>query len=170
MAHDWDFGECRAEQHYSCIIKELDEDGELLEEYWRGFLVDGYSREDYLDFVYEFCDNELIRDKYNLRHHYYTRRFNDGTIDENLYEVLVKLNEMGIKTLMSCQGTDQEWTDYPCPTDGHSVTAYIGVENIPETLKKALENNDKVALSEKGFYAKGRKNNKDFATIILNAL
>jgi hypothetical protein len=170
VAHEWDFKEDSPERHYSCVIKEYDENGALAEEYWKGFPFECFDRDEYMRFVDEFCDCFEMRDKYNLRHHFVTRRFNDGSIDERLRDLLFDLNDMGIKTDFSCQGTDAEWTDYPCPVDAHSVTAYIQTNSIPEELREKLKNDERIKFSAARIMSTKREYNAVFADIIMEAI
>lgn len=102
------------------------------------FNVDEQTVSDYERFYSSFCSDVVYREKYNLRHESVTRPTLIGKVDEKLVSVISKLNELGISTNYSCQGTGDEWTDYPGPTDGHSELAYISFARIPPALEAEL--------------------------------
>jgi hypothetical protein len=175
VAHTWDFLDCDGDKHFSCLVKEYDDDRNLINEYWRGFRisedmrqmsyskhkdwveahdnfakdskllnekpgfrVDRITMREYRKFFRIFCSDAAYRERYNLRHERVTRPALTGKVDEKLVNVISKLNELGISTNYSCQGTVDEWTDYPSPTDGHSELAYISFARIPPALEAEI--------------------------------
>lgn len=90
--------------------------------YWR---IAEFSEESLQQFMREFLGDPKTRDAYHSRHRVATRPNNTPEIDEELKPLIERLNQLGLITQVSCQGTRDPWADGPAPTDGHSRTAYV---------------------------------------------
>ena len=133
-----------------------------------GFVIDEQTQHKYEEFITEFCSNIHCRDLYNLRHDFTYIRTDE--IDKLLYEVIIILNEIGVKTHCSCQGTDENWTDFPCPIKRHSGLAYISVEELPDKLRERIEDDNRLSVRDNCISTVKWVYNKNFSEILIDAV
>jgi len=133
-----------------------------------GFALDSQTKQKYEEFIEEFCSDIHCRDKYNLRHDFiYNISYG---IDTRLNNAIIILNEIGVKTHCSCQGTDERWTDYPHPKEAHSVLAYIYVNNISTQIIASIKKDKRLRYRENCISTVKRKYNKFFSEILTDAI
>ena len=132
-AHSDDFLD-QDEGCYTCQIRVTNIDNKVLGEYYRKFLVSKFSIQHYNKFVEKFCKNEEYREQFNV----IRDRTNSPVtheIDREIKHIILRLNDIGLKTTHSCCGTSTEFSDRPHLSDGHSVLAYIIFNHrLPKTF------------------------------------
>lgn len=131
-AYNDDFHPDNDEGCYTCTIRVFDTNNNIVDEYYRHFLINDFSDKHYNNFILKFCRDVNYREKYNIKNDFEEER-NTNEIDEELVNIIARLNLLGLRTLYSCQGTKTPWMDKPHKSDGHSVTAYITfVDKLPD--------------------------------------
>jgi hypothetical protein len=75
---------------------------------------------------------------------------------------------MGLKTIYSCQGTKNEFSDRPRQTDGHSILAYIYFQkSLPPIFLKLVSLYDLfLTINNNTIYSKKRRFNEHFNPIL----
>lgn len=165
-----DFADENEEGSYTCGIKIFDENNKLIDEYVRLFKVSDFSRKHYMRFVDEFCNNIDYRESFNIKNEQTEIRDNDE-IDEEIRDLIKELNELGLTTVYSCQGTKDKWSDRPCKSDGHSIDAYIIFSNgLPRDFLDILQKNNILYVCHNEVRTLNRKNNKMFPQIMKEAI
>ncbi len=126
-AHQEDFNNVDDEGCFTCTISILTKDNVLEGEYYRLFPIRQFKKQHYHKFMEKFCTNNKYREQFNIKLE--KEKSSLSNIDTEIKDVIDKLNEIGMKTIHSCQGTKDEFNDRPHISDGHSVTAYIMFKN-----------------------------------------
>jgi hypothetical protein len=122
-AHSDDFGDSD-EGCYNCQIRVLNPDGKVTGDYYRRFLMSKFRIQHYHQFVEKFCKDEEYREQFNVLH-YKTDSVISHDIDMEIRHIILRLNDLGLKTTHSCCGTKTPFSDRPHVSDGHSVLGYI---------------------------------------------
>lgn len=134
FAYTDDFHPDNDEGCYTCTVRIVNEYNSLDGEYYRLFLIKNFNEKHYKNFIRKFSNNIEYRDQFNYKHDYIERR-DSNIIDEEIGEVIAELNNLGLNTQYSCQGTKDIWSDRPNKGDGHSVMAYIKfLEKLPSSF------------------------------------
>lgn len=151
---------------FTCDVK-VYSDGKLDSEYYRKFLIRKYKKQHYSKFIEKFCENEEYREQFNVKHDKQSPTHDRG-IDPEIKELIGSLNELGLKTIYSCQGTKNEFSDRPRQTDGHSILAYIYFQKpLPPIFLKLVSLYDLfLTFNSTTVYAKKRKYNVHFREIM----
>ena len=161
-----DFHEENDEGCYTCDISIFDKDNKVVDEYCRLFLVKSFNQTHYKRFINRFCNDIIYRESFNMKNEIHIER-DKNAIDERISGLIIKLNELGLKTKYSCQGTDDEWSDRPCKKDGHSECAYISfVEPLPATILEKIKQDNRLRSERSSVYAGKRQYNKVFPDIL----
>lgn len=80
----------------------------------------------YLSSVLEkICSNEQFRNKCFFNKNIIR---NQDEIDPKLKKVIQRLNQIGVKTKYSCQGTSHNFSPFPNNRDSHGLDGYIELE------------------------------------------
>lgn len=108
---------------FTCDVK-VYVDGRVESEYYRKFLIRKYTKQHYAKFMDKFCTESEYREQFNIKHDKQTSPHDRG-IDAEIKDLISSLNELGLKTIYSCQGTRDGFSDRPRQTDGHSILAYV---------------------------------------------
>ena len=172
LAEREDFAAENDEGCYLCYVKILDAEDNIVDEYYRKFLVEKFKKPDYWEFINQFCKDTEYREQYNKKNDIEEER-TGGEIDERIVGLIGRLNELGLETIFSCQGTDDEWSDKPGKKDGHSFDAYITFVNpLPTYLARELKKDDRLRICEwdNSVRSAKRQYNRLFPEIISAAL
>jgi len=154
----------------TCDVKVYN-DGKLENEYYRKFLVRKYKKQHFSKFVEKFCENEEYREQFNVKNDKQSQSHDVG-IDPEIKELVNSLNELGLKTIYSCQGTKNEFSDRPRQTDGHSILAYVYFQKpLPPLFLKLISLYDLfLTFSSTTVYSKKRKFNVHFKEIMTKVM
>ncbi len=154
------------EGNFLCEIK-LYEDKKVVNEYYRKFLVRKYNKQHYSKFIEKFCADDKYREQFNIIHDKVYEPHKQE-IDPEIKEIIEELNILGLKTVYSCQGTKDEYSDRPKVKDGHSILAYIWFQKkLPPIFIKLLSMYTLfLTFNETTIYAKKRKFNVYFKDIM----
>ncbi|MCD9025446.1 hypothetical protein [Cohnella silvisoli] len=130
-AYTDDFHPNNDEGCYTCTIQIFDPNNNIVDEFYRHFLVNDFNDKYYKHFILKFSRDIDYREQFNIKNDIVEKR-NKNEIDEELVNIIAKLNLLGLRTEYSCQGTKTPWMDRPHKSDGHSITAYITfVDKLP---------------------------------------
>ena len=155
---------------FFCNIK-VYEEKKVASEYYRKFLVRKYNKQHFSKFVEKFCEDEKYREQFNIVHDkVYEPHKQD--IDPEIKDIIEELNKLGLKTVYCCQGTKDEFSDRPRPTDGHSILAYIYFQKpLPTIFLKLISMYDLfLTFNTTSVYAKKRKFNTYFKEIMMKII
>lgn len=124
LASTDDFHPDNEEGAYTCNIHIFDENDKVCDEFYRLFPVQSFNERHYKAFIRKFVRDKVYREQFNIHLGTEEHRPN-GFIDFELQEIIMQLNDLGLRTKYCCQGTKDPWSDRPFHSDGHSVTSYI---------------------------------------------
>jgi len=166
--HLWTHSEDLSDEDEGCFTCEVKvySDGKIDGEYYRKFLVRSYNKQHFAKFVEKFCAESDYREQFNVNHDKQIQH--EKGIDPEIRELVNSLNDMGLKTVYSCQGTKNEFSDRPRQTDGHSILAYIYFQkSLPPIFLKLVSLYDLfLTVNNSTIYAKKRKFNEHFNPIL----
>jgi len=151
---------------FFCEVKVYDGKS-VVGEYYRKFLVYNYTKQHFSKFVEKFCEEDKYREQFNVIHDKIYEPHKQE-IDQEIKGIIEELNGLGMKTIYCCQGTKDQFSDRPRPTDGHSILAYIYFQKaLSSDFMKIIAMFD-LFLTFKGtaVYAKKRKFNIFFKEIM----
>ncbi|AIQ14318.1 hypothetical protein [Paenibacillus durus] len=161
-AYTYDFHPDNNEGCYTCNIRLFDINNHIVDEFYRHFLVSNYSDNHYKRFISKFCVDINYREQFNIKKDTVERR-NNNEIDEEIVDIINRLNLMGLRTKYSCQGTKTPWKDRPHKSDGHSITAYITFqENLPKQFIVLARECDFIDVNTTTIQSKRREFNIHF--------
>ena len=116
---------------YTCNIRILTSENKLVGEYYRKFLISKFRIQHYHKFIEKFCEDEEYRKQFNINNDKVENP--SHAIDSEIKHIILRLNDIGLKTTHSCCGTKTSFSDRPHLSDGHSVLGYIIFKhNLPE--------------------------------------
>lgn len=155
---------------FFCQIK-VYEDKKISSEYYRKFLVKKYNKQHFSKFIEKFCADEKYREQFNIVHDKVYEP-HKTEIDAEIKDVIDVLNNLGLKTVYCCQGTKDEFSDRPRPTDGHSILAYIYFQKpLPTIFLKLISMYDLfLTFNTMSVYSKKRKFNIYFKEIMTKVI
>ena len=163
VAYTDDFHPDNEEGCYTCSIRIVNKDGKEIGEYYRLFLVQNFNNRHYNAFIRKFVQDQAYRQQFNNRNHIEEKR-PQHLIDVELQEIIMKLNDLGLHTTYSCQGTKDYWMDRPYHSDGHSETAYISFEKqLPGDFLVIACRYPFLQVESNGIRTKNRKDNQCFS-------
>jgi hypothetical protein len=170
-AYTDDFHVGNSEGCYMCMIQIFNADHGVVDEYYRLFLVDDFSERHYKNFIQKFCKDIHYRDKFHVKHDVREKRNNNDEIDEELVDVIARLNQLKLHTKYSCQGTRDRWIDRPCKSDGHSVDAYISfVKPLPDAFTQLANRCEYIVAASMMIRSKKREYNSRFAKCMIRVM
>lgn len=154
---------------FTCDVKTYS-DGKIDGEYYRKFLVRNYNKQHFSKFVEKFCTDANYREQFNINHDKQIQ--NEKGIDPEIKDLVNSLNDIGLKTIYSCQGTKNEFSDRPRQTDGHSILAYVYFQkSLPPIFLKLVGLYDLfLTINNNTIYAKKRKFNEYFNPILIKVI
>ncbi|MCH5583962.1 hypothetical protein MK805_03165 [Shimazuella sp. AN120528] len=170
-AYTDDFHSENDEGCYTCVIQIFNAAHDVVDEYYRLFLVDDFSERHYNNFIKKFCKDMNYRDQFHFKHNVREERNNNGEIDEELVDVIVRLNQLNLKTNYSCQGTRVPWIDRPHKSNGHSVDAYISfVKPLPGEFIQLVNRCEYLLVYSSMIRSKKREYNSRFAECMMQVM
>ncbi|GEN35430.1 hypothetical protein [Aneurinibacillus danicus] len=169
-AYTDDFHPDNEEGAYTCNIRVFDGNDRLVDEYFRLFLVRIFNERHYKAFIQKFVRDQAYREQFNIRQDTKEQR-PDGWIDIELQDIILRLNDLGLRTKYSCQGTRDPWIDRPHHSDGHSITAYILFEKqLPDDFLSIALRYPSLHVNYREISTKRRSDNIHFADIIRSVI
>ncbi|MCK4259995.1 MAG: hypothetical protein KAX49_13530 [Halanaerobiales bacterium] len=157
-----DFHSNNDEGCYTCNVKIFNSNNQVVDEYYRRFLIDDFNYKHYRNFIKKFCMNRDYSKQFNVKNEIKEERQNG--IDDELVDIIDKLNSLGLKTCYSCQGTKDPWYDRPMKSDGHGVLAYIKfIEKLPVNFLQLAKRCEYLDVSNNEICSRKRKFNIFFA-------
>jgi hypothetical protein len=160
-AYTDDFHRDNDEGCYTCNIRVLNANNDIVDEYYRHFLLNDFDDKHYNNFITKFCRDVNYREQFNIKNDIKEERSNND-IDEELVNIIARFNMLGFKTRYSCQGTKVPWIDRPHKGDGHSLTAYITfVDKLPDQFLQLAKGCEYIEVNNMEIRSKKR----DFNTL-----
>ncbi|MGM1048105.1 MAG: hypothetical protein ACQEXX_18455 [Bacillota bacterium] len=165
-AYTDDFHPSNEEGCYTCTIQIFDSNNNVIDEYYRRFLVNDFNEKHYNHFISKFSRDINYREQFHIKNDIYEER-NKNEIDEELVNVIARLNLLGLRTQYSCQGTKTPWMDRPHKSDGHSIVAYIKFEDkLPNEFIELTNKYECIEVISMTISSKSRGYNNQFSRCI----